>query len=149
MSCTCPVMRARWALLVEGCHRNMVKSSLPLTRRSGRPPVASSYRFWAACGGTGRGEARSGECRARCGGQLPRLASNRAKPNKGETRLKNKVKRETKAGQAKVKPQGQPPTHRARLLGAVRPLPPVVERPGPQRVLAAERERVDPVAVAF
>jgi hypothetical protein len=25
----------------------------------------------------------------------------------------------------------------------------VVERPGPQRVLAAERERVDPVAVAF
>jgi len=42
MSCTCPVMRASGALLVEGVHRNKVWSSLPLTSRSGCPLVIAS-----------------------------------------------------------------------------------------------------------
>jgi hypothetical protein len=50
MSCTCPVMRATWLLLVEGVHRNMVWSSLPLTRRSGCPFTTASYRCCATCG---------------------------------------------------------------------------------------------------
>jgi hypothetical protein len=41
MSCMWPVMRAIGALLVEGSQRNMVKSSEPDTRRSGRPAVAT------------------------------------------------------------------------------------------------------------
>ena len=44
MSCTCPVMRANGSLLSPGVHMNIVKSSLPLIRRSGLPPVAVLYR---------------------------------------------------------------------------------------------------------
>ena len=49
MSCWWPVMRARGALLVDGSHRYMVKSSEPETRRSGRPLVAARHRFSASC----------------------------------------------------------------------------------------------------
>ena len=43
MSCRWPVMRASGLALLAGSHRNMVKSSEPLARRSGRPPLAASY----------------------------------------------------------------------------------------------------------
>ena len=36
-------MRASGLAVVAGSHRNMVKSSLPLASRSGRPPRAASY----------------------------------------------------------------------------------------------------------
>ena len=49
MSCWWPVMRARGALLVDGSHRYIVKSSEPETKRSGRPPVAVRHRFSASC----------------------------------------------------------------------------------------------------
>ena len=43
-------MRASGLALVAGSHRNMVKSSLPLASRSGRPPHAASYlRRHCAC----------------------------------------------------------------------------------------------------
>ncbi len=43
MSCRWPVMRATGLLLVDGSHRNIVKSSEPDASRSGRPPLAASY----------------------------------------------------------------------------------------------------------
>ena len=36
-------MRAIGLLLVDGSHKNMVKSSEPDANRSGRPPLAASY----------------------------------------------------------------------------------------------------------
>ena len=43
ISCRWPVIRAMGFWLVEGSHRNIVKSSEPDANRSGRPPLAASY----------------------------------------------------------------------------------------------------------